>query len=94
MRLTFSRLPASSEGVTQTCPNCKAIAPFVDELMKKYGDVRFYKYDVDAADDIAQELGARQVPTFSIFKDGMIEDGVTGAKKEELERILKQVHGG
>ncbi|KAK5938053.1 hypothetical protein PMZ80_009642 [Knufia obscura] len=82
------------EGVTTTCPNCKAIAPKVDELMKKYPDARFYQYNVDVAEDIAQELGARQVPNFSCFVDGMIVDGVTGAKPTELEKLIKENYDG
>lgn len=82
------------EGVTTTCPNCKAIAPKVEELMKKYPDARFYQYNVDEAEDIAQELGARQVPSFSLFADGMIVDGVTGAKADELEKLIKENYHG
>ena len=82
------------EGITNTCPNCKAIAPKIDELMKKYPDARFYQYNVDEAEDIAQELGARQVPSFSVFVDGMIVDGVTGAKPVELERMIGENYAG
>lgn len=28
------------EGTTTWCPQCKAIAPFVDQMMKKYPDAR------------------------------------------------------
>jgi len=31
------------EGTTTWCPQCKAIAPTVDKLMKKYPDARFYQ---------------------------------------------------
>ena len=50
----------------------------------------WYEFDVDEAEDIAQELGARNVPNFSIFKDGFIADGVTGLKPQELERKIKE----
>jgi len=82
------------EGVTTTCPNCKAIAPKLEEFMKKYPDARFYQYNVDEAEDIAHELGARLVPQFSLFKDGMIVDGVTGAKHAELEKLIKENYDG
>ena len=39
-------------------------------------------------------MGARQVPTFSVFKDGLIQDGVTGAKADELERVIKESYEG
>ena len=82
------------EGVTTTCPNCKAIAPKLEEFMKKYPDARFYKYNVDEAEDIAQELGARNVPAFTLFKDGFLADGVTGAKAAELEKLIKENYEG
>lgn len=82
------------EGVTSWCPQCKAIAPKVEELMKKYPDARWYKYNVEEAEDIAQELGARQVPTFTVFVDGMVQDGVTGAKADALEKLIKESYQG
>ena len=81
------------EGTTTWCPQCKAIAPFVEKLIKKYPEARFYQYDVEQAEDIAQELGARQMPTFSIFKDGGIVEGVTGAKAQELEKAIRESYG-
>lgn len=49
---------------------------------------------MDEVEDIAQEFGARQVPVFTICKDGMVVDGVTGAKGEALERLIKEEHDG
>lgn len=76
------------------CGQCKAIAPFVEQMILKYPEVRFYSYDVDKAEDIAQELGARQMPTFTVFKDGDLMDGVTGAKPVELEKVIRENYGG
>lgn len=63
-------------------------------MMKKYPDARFYKYDTEQAEDIAQELGARQMPTFNLFKDGDIMGGVTGAKAEALEKLIVENYDG
>lgn len=82
------------EGITTWCPQCKAMAPTLEKLMKKYPDARFYQYNVEVAEDIAQELGARQVPSFTVFKDGMVVDGVTGAKAGELERMIGEMYEG
>lgn len=82
------------EATASWCTKCKAIAPFVEKMMQKYPDARFYKYDTDTADDIAQELGARQMPTFNLFKDGDIMGGVTGAKPEALEKMIKENYDG
>ncbi|KAK5676597.1 hypothetical protein LTS10_010898 [Elasticomyces elasticus] len=65
------------EATASWCSQCKAIQPFVDKMIKKYPEGRFYKYDTDTADDISQELGANQMPTFHAFKDGDLMGSVT-----------------
>jgi hypothetical protein len=65
-------------------------AVFADwAAMHRYPNVRFYLYDVEECEDIAQELGVSQMPTFSIFKDGDIQDGVTGAKPKEIRKAIE-----
>jgi hypothetical protein len=51
--------------------------------------VKFYTYDVEECEDIAHELGVSQMPTFSIFKDGDIQEGVTGARATEVRRAIE-----
>ncbi|CAK3884734.1 related to thioredoxin Trx1 [Lecanosticta acicola] len=82
------------EATTTWCSQCKAIAPFVERLMKKYPDARFYNYDTDSALDISQELAANQMPTFHIFKDGDLKDSITGAKAKELEKAISSNYDG
>ena len=82
------------EATATWCSQCKAIQPFVDKMINKYPEARFYKYDTDTATDIAQELGANQMPTFHIFKDGDLVDGITGAKAKELEKAVSGACGG
>lgn len=55
---------------------------------------RFYNYDVEEAPDIAQELGVNLMPTFTIFKDGDLIDGITGAKGAALEKAIKECYDG
>jgi len=82
------------EATATWCSQCKAIAPFVDKMMEKYPDARYYKYDTDTADDISQELGANQMPTFHAFKDGDLLGSVTGAKAAALENLIKENYDG
>lgn len=82
------------EGVTKNCPICKGMRPIVANLIKKFPDARFYLFNVDEAEDIAQELGARNVPNFSVFKDGFIQEGVTGLKPKDLERAIRENYEG
>ncbi|KAH7080724.1 thioredoxin-like protein [Paraphoma chrysanthemicola] len=77
------------EGTATWCQNCKVIAPEVAKMVAEYPNVKFYTYDVEECEDIAQELGVSQMPTFSIFKDGDIQEGVTGAKPKEIRKAIE-----
>ena len=55
---------------------------------------RFYKYDTEESEDIAQELGVNMMPTFHIFKDGDVVDSITGAKSAQLEKAIQGSYDG
>ncbi|KAF2429169.1 thioredoxin-like protein [Tothia fuscella] len=78
------------EGTAAWCGQCKAIAPEVDKLAIEFPKANFYTYDVDSNPDVAQELGVSSMPTFTIFKDGDLEDSVTGAKIKELRAAVEK----
>ena len=82
------------EATADWCPNCKAIAPFIEKLVHKYPDARFYSYNTDKALDISQELSAHQMPTFHVFKDGDLRESVTGAKAKEIEKAIADNYDG
>lgn len=77
------------EATATWCASCKAVAPHVASMAAEYPSVKFYTYDVDECEDIAQELGVRQMPTFSIFKDGDIQEGVTGPRIAEVRKKVE-----
>ena len=70
------------------CGPCKVIAPVVVQYAKKYGNVRFYKVDVDEVPDVAQELGIRAMPTVKIFKNGEEFETVVGANPPAIESAV------
>lgn len=74
------------------CAQCKAISSEVDKLAEEYAEkgVSFYQFDVDENEDIAQELGVRVMPTFTIFKDGDIQEGVSGARPKALRDAIEK----
>jgi thioredoxin 1 len=77
------------EGIAAWCPQCKAIAPEVEKMVSEFPEARFYKFDVDECPDIAQELGINVMPTFTIFKNGDVQEGVSGAKLKDLREKIK-----
>ena len=82
------------EATATWCSQCKAIAPFVEKLIKKFPEAKFYKYDTDSAGAIAQELGVSQMPVFTLFRDGDLEDTVAGAKGQALEKAIRAIYKG
>lgn len=67
---------------------CKAIAPFFEELSKKYTGAKFLKVDVDELEDVSAHAGVSAMPSFFIYKDGQIIDRLVGASKDKLEALV------
>lgn len=67
------------------CGPCKAIAPVLEELSKKYPMVKFLKVNVDNSQDIAGKCGVSAMPTFLYYKSGTVVDTLKGADPRSLE---------
>ncbi|PLB40964.1 thioredoxin family protein [Aspergillus candidus] len=52
------------------------------------GEVRFVRFDIDSAADLAQELGVRAVPAFFFFSDGELVDEYKGGRVNLLEEMI------
>jgi len=74
------------------CMPCKVIAPYVEDLAKKYaGRVAFGKVDADANQGKMMQYGIMGVPTLLFFKNGKMVDSIVGAHpKADIETKLKK----
>ena len=74
------------------CAPCRAIAPMIDELAKKYaGKVTFLKLNTDENPRVPQQFMVMGIPTLLFFKDGKLVDQVVGAMpKGPFEERLKK----
>ncbi len=72
---------------TTWCGPCKMIAPFIEELSKKYSNVSFNKINADNNDVklISEKCMISAFPTFCFFKKGQFIDSIKGANKKLLE---------
>ncbi len=53
------------------CPHCHNMAPVIDDVKALMdGKANIYQFDIDEYNDLAEQLGARSIPSFYIFKDG------------------------
>ena len=62
------------------CGPCRRVGPVISELANEYdGKIVVGKCDVDENEDIAMELGVRNIPTILFFKNGQLVDKFVGA---------------
>ena len=76
------------------CGPCKAIAPMIEGLAKKYaGKVVFAKINSDENQTKFQEFGVMGIPTLLFFKGGKLVDQVIGAmpKGPFEQRVVKHL---
>jgi len=76
------------------CAPCRAIAPIVEDLAKKYaGRVTFAKLNTDENPEVPQRYMVMGIPTLLFFKGGKLVDQVVGAMPRAPfeERVKKQL---
>jgi thioredoxin 1 len=61
------------------CGPCKQIAPFLEELSRKYPNVKFLKVDSDKVQEVTSERRISSLPTFQFFVKGNQVDEIKGA---------------
>ncbi|MBO4660749.1 MAG: thioredoxin [Prevotella sp.] len=73
------------------CGPCRMIGPVISELAKDYdGKIIVGKCDVDEEEDIAGQMGIRNIPTIMFFKGGQMVDKFIGAgTKSALDEKFK-----
>ena len=88
------------------CAPCKAISPFVNELVEKKDETvefDFFEINVDESFDLYAFLKSKKmtkgIPTILVYKKSAYTpdnyyipfSGVSGAKKEEIEKIFNLI---
>lgn len=75
------------------CGPCKVISPFFEKFAESPVNeyVVFAKVDVEAASDVAELLGVTAMPTFMAIKDQKKVAEFTGANKDRLTQMIKDV---
>lgn len=63
------------------CGSCKQVTPLIDKLATAYGDrVNVLKIDFDANQHIPERFGLKGMPAVMFFKDGELQETLTGVK--------------
>ena len=72
------------------CGPCQMIAPKFQALSEEFGDVVFYKVDVDDNTETTEECRIQCMPTFQYFKNKAKIDSVEGADIAKLRSKVEQ----
>lgn len=93
----FREAVASGRGVVvdyfaDWCGPCRALAPVLDRIARRYAPgLTVLKVDIEAAPELAQRAGVREVPALHLFRDGRKAAVLTGFRPDAvLERELER----
>ncbi|KAG8943072.1 hypothetical protein FRC04_003218 [Tulasnella sp. 424] len=72
------------------CGPCRMISPVFERISSQLSEsgAEFYKVDVDALPDVAEEWGIRAMPTFLAFKNGQRTGELVGANPGGLQSLV------
>lgn len=72
------------------CGPCRMLSPVLDDISNEVKNYKFYKLDVDEAENISREYGIMSIPTLLLFEDGKLVNKIVGLRsKSELIELLK-----
>jgi thioredoxin 1 len=69
------------------CPPCRAMEPLLDRLAHELnGSVLIASVDVDTNPVVTAKFGIRNLPTFILYKNGIMTEKIVGAQPINLLR--------
>jgi thioredoxin 1 len=76
------------------CGPCRMMAPFVEELAGELADkIKIGKLNVDENPNTAGSFGIMSIPTFLVFKNGVVAEQIVGgmAKEALADKLSKHL---
>lgn len=74
------------------CNKCAMMRPVVEDMEKKYHQIKFCKVDIETSSALAQRYKTDIVPTFVFFLNGQIQASFSGIIDEEVfEQRIKKI---
>ena len=75
------------------CGPCRMLSPTLERLAGEFsGRIKFVKVNVDGAQGLSERFQVEGIPTLLFFKNGKLEDRVTGLlPEEELKARLTEL---
>lgn len=66
------------------------ISPRVELLEKECPDVQFLKVNVDTLPDVAQKAAIAAMPTFILYRAGVVVESFVGADERKLRDLVRK----
>lgn len=78
------------------CGPCRQTSPFVEALAQEMDGqkIKIGKVNVDENPNTASQYGIMSIPTFAIFKNGVVADQLVGGVPKEKLQAFMQKHIG
>ena len=75
------------------CGPCQMLIPILEDLHKEHSEtIAIVKVDVDQSQDLATEDQVSSIPTLVFFKDGKVQETLTGFQsKDALAQKIKDL---
>lgn len=87
-----SALPALIDFYSDSCVPCKKMSPVLADLEEAYrGKLYVGKVNIAYEEELVKTYGVMSAPTLLFFKDGKVQEKLTGArKKAELDEAVRK----
>ncbi len=76
------------------CGPCKSMHPVFESLSKNYPNVKFARVNVDNNQSISMRFNVQSIPTFIMFKAGLVVDQMMGAVGAPGIHMICKKHSG
>lgn len=88
-----SKRPVVVDFWAEWCEPCKTLMPMLEKLAHEYaGAFLLARVNADEQQNLASQLGVRDLPTVMIIVNGQPVDGFTGAQPESAIREILEKH--
>ena len=88
-----STVPVMVDFWAEWCVPCRMMAPFIEALAEEIdpAKMKIGKLNVDQNQAMAMQYNVMSIPTFLIFKNGMVAEQIVGGMSKEVlkEKLLK-----
>ncbi|PTJ50005.1 thiol reductase thioredoxin [Staphylococcus simulans] len=69
------------------CPDCRAMDMWIDPIVEKYNDYKWYNVNRDELEDVAQDYEVIGIPSLLVFKNGEKTAHLHSANAKSPEQV-------